>query len=151
MIGVVGAGAFGTALAITLARDGKAVRLWARDPAHVAMMARERGNTARFPHPAQLMLLGDAAPRIGLGNLHTEDGEAWMLFNDAATDATLGDWWRATKGLPGGKQVGIDVALLDEVRHKGRIIVAFADGHVENLKLSVELDKVSCTVDFPKN
>ena len=49
MIGVAGAGAFGTALAITLARDGKAVRLWARDPAHVAMMARERGNTARLP------------------------------------------------------------------------------------------------------
>ena len=49
MIGVAGAGAFGTALAITLARNGQAVQLWARDRAHVAMMARERGNAARLP------------------------------------------------------------------------------------------------------
>lgn len=31
MIGVVGAGAFGTALAVALARDGREVRLWGRD------------------------------------------------------------------------------------------------------------------------
>jgi glycerol-3-phosphate dehydrogenase (NAD(P)+) len=49
MIGVIGAGAFGTALAIALARDGNAVRLWARDAGHVALMARERCNTARLP------------------------------------------------------------------------------------------------------
>ena len=36
MIGVVGAGAFGTALAVALARDGRDVMLWARDPALVA-------------------------------------------------------------------------------------------------------------------
>ncbi|GGG79460.1 glycerol-3-phosphate dehydrogenase [NAD(P)+] [Salipiger pallidus] len=35
MIGVIGAGAFGTALAITLARKGTPVRIWARDPATV--------------------------------------------------------------------------------------------------------------------
>ena len=38
MIGVVGAGAFGTALAVALARDGRDVMLWARDPALVAHM-----------------------------------------------------------------------------------------------------------------
>ena len=31
MIGVIGAGAFGTALAVALGRDGREVRLWARD------------------------------------------------------------------------------------------------------------------------
>lgn len=36
MIGVLGAGAFGTALAITLARNGIPVALWARDPDTVA-------------------------------------------------------------------------------------------------------------------
>ncbi|MEO6300083.1 MAG: NAD(P)H-dependent glycerol-3-phosphate dehydrogenase [Paracoccaceae bacterium] len=49
MIGVVGAGAFGTALAIALARDGHAVQLWARDRAHVEAMAQQRCNTARLP------------------------------------------------------------------------------------------------------
>ncbi len=33
MIGIAGAGAFGTALAVTLANDGREVRLWARDAA----------------------------------------------------------------------------------------------------------------------
>ncbi len=31
MIGIIGAGAFGSALAVTLAREGRSVRLWARD------------------------------------------------------------------------------------------------------------------------
>lgn len=38
MIGIAGAGAFGSALAIALARDGRKVTLWARDPDHVAKM-----------------------------------------------------------------------------------------------------------------
>ena len=40
-IAVVGAGAWGTALAISAARHGRAVTLWARDAAHVAAMARD--------------------------------------------------------------------------------------------------------------
>lgn len=49
MIGVIGAGAFGTALAITLGRDGREVRLWARDANHIAAMAASRRNEARLP------------------------------------------------------------------------------------------------------
>lgn len=49
MIGVVGAGAFGTALAVSLGRDGKAVQLWARDPAQAAEMAASRHNELRLP------------------------------------------------------------------------------------------------------
>lgn len=49
MIGVVGAGAFGTALAVALAREGRAVTLWARDAAHVAEMAATRRNEGRLP------------------------------------------------------------------------------------------------------
>lgn len=49
MIGVIGAGAFGTALAIALGRDGRQVRLWARDADHVASMAATRRNEARLP------------------------------------------------------------------------------------------------------
>ena len=45
-ISVLGAGAFGTALAISLARDGNAVTLWARDPGE---MQAARENTRRLP------------------------------------------------------------------------------------------------------
>ncbi len=47
-IGILGAGAFGTALAIALARAGREVVLWARDPAAVAAM-RERHEAPRLP------------------------------------------------------------------------------------------------------
>ncbi|MDB5658551.1 MAG: glycerol-3-phosphate dehydrogenase [Cypionkella sp.] len=49
MIGIVGAGAFGTALAVALGREGREVRLWARDPDHIAEIARAGTNAARLP------------------------------------------------------------------------------------------------------
>ena len=44
MIGIAGAGAFGTALAVALARDGREVTLWARDAEQVRTMTEERQN-----------------------------------------------------------------------------------------------------------
>ena len=44
MIGIAGAGAFGTALAVALGREGRQVTLWARDTGHVAEMRGERRN-----------------------------------------------------------------------------------------------------------
>lgn len=49
MIAVMGAGAFGTALAVALAREGRPVTLWARDAAHVEEMTRTRANESRLP------------------------------------------------------------------------------------------------------
>lgn len=60
MIGVVGAGAFGTALAVTLAREGRPVALWARDGA--AEMQASRRNDRRLPAvilPEALRVTGD--------------------------------------------------------------------------------------------
>lgn len=48
-LAVLGAGAFGTALAVTLARDGRATGLWARDPAAAAKIGHDRENAARLP------------------------------------------------------------------------------------------------------
>lgn len=48
-ISVMGAGAFGTALAVALARDGRAITLWARDADHAAEIARRRRNDRRLP------------------------------------------------------------------------------------------------------
>ena len=58
-ISVLGAGAFGTALAISLARDGRPVILWARDPDD---MNQQRENTRRLPgfrFPDTLSVTGD--------------------------------------------------------------------------------------------
>jgi prepilin-type N-terminal cleavage/methylation domain-containing protein/prepilin-type processing-associated H-X9-DG protein len=103
--------------------------------------SRYRGHAARFPHPAQLMLLTDAAPRGG-------DGPAsWMLYDDHDTDCTLGDVYRA-KGSP---QQASDPALFDKTRHRGRILVGFADGHCENVTITEgALDKISLDLDFVK-
>ena len=48
MIWVLGAGAFGTALAISLAQNGP-VTLWARDANHADQMTNSRENAARLP------------------------------------------------------------------------------------------------------
>ncbi|MDP3339387.1 NAD(P)H-dependent glycerol-3-phosphate dehydrogenase [Frigidibacter sp.] len=49
MIAVMGAGAFGTALALALARGGQSVGLWARDADHAAAMVASRSNDRRLP------------------------------------------------------------------------------------------------------
>jgi glycerol-3-phosphate dehydrogenase (NAD(P)+) len=48
-IGVIGAGAWGTALALTAQRAGREVVLWAREPEVVDAIARERMNTVFLP------------------------------------------------------------------------------------------------------
>jgi prepilin-type N-terminal cleavage/methylation domain-containing protein/prepilin-type processing-associated H-X9-DG protein len=107
--------------------------------------SRLRGNTARFPHASQLMLLSDAKPR---GPTATEDPNSWMLFNDSDVDATLGDWYDGVINKNPHKNTG-DPTLVDLNRHNKRMIVAFADGHVENLMMDEgTLSKVSVTLDF---
>ena len=51
-IAVLGAGAFGTALAISLARDGRDVLLWARDAGQADALQTARVNRARLPDVA---------------------------------------------------------------------------------------------------
>lgn len=48
-IGLVGAGAFGTALAVALAREGRTAILWSRDAAQVAAMRATGENGTRLP------------------------------------------------------------------------------------------------------
>ncbi|HEM8298746.1 TPA: NAD(P)H-dependent glycerol-3-phosphate dehydrogenase [Providencia stuartii] len=46
---VIGAGSYGTALAITLARNGHQVVLWGHDPQHIHTLQQERSNQAFLP------------------------------------------------------------------------------------------------------
>lgn len=48
-IAIVGAGAFGTALAIVCAGTGRPITLWARDPGHAARLQTERRNPVHLP------------------------------------------------------------------------------------------------------
>jgi len=48
-IGVIGAGSWGTALAVLLAGNGHRVALWSHDPAQVASLARDRENRTFLP------------------------------------------------------------------------------------------------------
>lgn len=48
-IAVIGAGAFGTALSVALARDGRRVGLWGRNPDQMAALAETRENTRSLP------------------------------------------------------------------------------------------------------
>jgi glycerol-3-phosphate dehydrogenase (NAD(P)+) len=52
MIGIAGAGAFGTALAVALGREGRKVTLWARDAAQVVSMRENRRNLMHLPDVA---------------------------------------------------------------------------------------------------
>jgi glycerol-3-phosphate dehydrogenase (NAD(P)+) len=68
MIAVAGAGAFGTALAVTLARAGRDVTLWARDPAQVKVMAQTRRNARHLPDvvlPENILVTSDLAEFAG--------------------------------------------------------------------------------------
>jgi glycerol-3-phosphate dehydrogenase (NAD(P)+) len=51
-VAVLGAGSWGTALAIQFARGGRAARLWGRDPEQLAAMAAERRNARYLPSAA---------------------------------------------------------------------------------------------------
>lgn len=66
-IAVLGAGSWGTALAIQFARSGKATRLWGRDPVQVAEMVRERANRRYLPQgdfPESLSVGPDLAAQL---------------------------------------------------------------------------------------
>ncbi|KIQ81173.1 NAD(P)H-dependent glycerol-3-phosphate dehydrogenase [Aeromonas sp. L_1B5_3] len=61
-ISVLGAGSYGSALAISLARNGHPTLLWGHDPAHVAALEQDRCNKAFLPDvpfPADLQLTAD--------------------------------------------------------------------------------------------
>ncbi|MDN2568395.1 NAD(P)-dependent glycerol-3-phosphate dehydrogenase [Aquibium sp. A9E412] len=67
-IAVLGAGAWGTALALTMRRAGHPVRLWARDAGHAARIAAEGRNARYLPDvalDAGLRPTGDLAAALG--------------------------------------------------------------------------------------
>ena len=70
-ITVLGAGSYGTALAICLARNGHKTLLWGRDVSHVDAMNQERENNkylAGCPFPDTLILEADLSKAVKASN-----------------------------------------------------------------------------------
>ena len=66
-ITVLGAGSYGTALAICLARNGHETLLWGRDPSQVEAMSSDRQNAnylSGYPFPESLQLESDLATAV---------------------------------------------------------------------------------------
>lgn len=93
MIGIAGAGAFGTALGVALARAGQDVRLWARDPDQVRAMQDRRCNEAALPgarFPDGLSVHADLASVCG--------GAGLLLAVPMQSLGPLLDSWPAIDG-----------------------------------------------------
>ena len=86
-IGVVGAGAWGTALANVAARAGRDVVLWARDAQHAASMAAERENAKRLPGIA---LEPRVSPTADLAALERVDAILLVVPAQTARQAAAG-------------------------------------------------------------
>jgi prepilin-type processing-associated H-X9-DG protein/prepilin-type N-terminal cleavage/methylation domain-containing protein len=113
--------------------------------------SRLRSKVARFVHPAQLFLFTDGAPRADMG---------WELYCDGSADLTLRDFLVTTNGPPNNPNASMTPPpglcanwdVIDTTRHRGRMNVAFADGHVENVVIEEgALAKISFNKDFPAN
>ncbi|MEM1313754.1 MAG: NAD(P)H-dependent glycerol-3-phosphate dehydrogenase [Pseudomonadota bacterium] len=90
-VAVLGAGAWGTALAVIAARAGRPTRLWARDPDQARAMAESRVNARRLPG----IDLPDAlAPASALAD--ALDGAEAVLM--AVPSAAVRDTARALRG-----------------------------------------------------
>ncbi|MCC5813057.1 MAG: NAD(P)-dependent glycerol-3-phosphate dehydrogenase [Ectothiorhodospiraceae bacterium] len=66
-VGVLGAGSWGTALALVLARNGRPVRLWGHDPAHIRALQRNGENQRHLPgaaFPDNLRVTADLAAAV---------------------------------------------------------------------------------------
>jgi len=103
---VIGAGSYGTALAITLARNGHEVVLWGHDPEHIHALQRARGNQAFLPDvpfPPSLRLEADLPRALAASRnvlivvpSHVFGSVLSQLKPDLRADARI--VW-ATKGL----------------------------------------------------
>jgi glycerol-3-phosphate dehydrogenase (NAD(P)+) len=83
-IGVVGGGAWGTALALTAARAGRQVRMWARDPGTVSDIRSRRQNPAYLPG---ITFDEDLAATTSLAEV--ADADAILLVTPAQTTRAM--------------------------------------------------------------
>lgn len=119
-VAVLGAGSWGTALALLLARNGHDVRLWGHDPEEVAPLCRERENRRYLPgvpFPARLNAGADlvealAGVELVLVAVPSHAYGATLVRLRPLLPATAGFAW-ATKGLEHGSGRFLHEVTLD--------------------------------------
>jgi glycerol-3-phosphate dehydrogenase (NAD(P)+) len=154
---VLGAGSWGTALAIQLARVGRRVRLWARDADFAARLAAARENTVYLPG----LSLPDAIEPVG--SLHAACDGADMLVVvcpskgvRALADA-MGQTVRgrpivvsAAKGVEQGTHLTMSAILGDVLgpSHAGRVAVLSGPSFAREVSLGVPTAVTSAARDL---
>ncbi len=126
-IAVIGAGAWGTALAINAARAGRKVTLWGRDPAAIRAMSSCGENSRYLPGIAL-----DPAIRVTADLAETADADAILLVVPAQTvdeiagKLSLGA--QPTAVCAKGLERGTDRRLSDVIkdRHPGCLVAALS-------------------------
>ncbi len=121
-LGVFGAGAWGTALAILLARNGHRVQLWGRDPETMARMQAERRNARYLPDaafPDNLQATADIAQalhqaKLALIVIPSEGFRAFLRLLAPHFDPAMRIAW-ATKGLELGTAKRLDEVVEEEL------------------------------------
>ena len=128
-VAVIGAGSWGTALAIHLARVGHDVRLWARDAALVADMAERRANAIYLPDfnfPAPLDPVGSLSAALADARVVVwavpSHGLRTVLRQASAhvrADAVV---VTATKGLEESSLLRMSEVIAQELPHVSEIV-----------------------------
>ena len=129
-IGVLGAGSWGTALAVHLARTGHDVRLWARDAALAGAMSSGRENATYLPGislPAALQPTNDLARAVGGATFvvmavpsHGLRGVARAASAHVPPACTIVS---AVKGLEENSLLRMSEVLRAELKQPGEIVV----------------------------
>lgn len=117
MITVLGSGAFGTALAISLAKSGQTVTLWSRDAAQARIMQDSRQNAARLPgiaFPDSLQITAQLSQAAGPALLAVPMQQLRNLLNDQAKTLQGRDLVACCKGIELSSTLG-PVALIRQM------------------------------------
>ncbi|MSO45642.1 MAG: NAD(P)-dependent glycerol-3-phosphate dehydrogenase [Acidobacteria bacterium] len=129
-IAILGAGGWGTALAVHLARAGHDACLWARDPALVADMRMRRANAVYLPDikfPERLRITGDLAEALSGPDLVVaavpSHGTREVLRRAAPLVAPGAIVVSATKGLEQDTLFRISEIINQELRADVRVAV----------------------------
>lgn len=143
-VAVIGAGSWGTALAVHLARVGHDVRLWARDESLVRDMQARRANAVYLPDvefPTRLDATGDLGEALrGVQFVVVavpSHGIRQVLRLGAADVARTAVVLSATKGLEDGTLLRMSQVIRDEWAHVEEVAVLSGPSFARELARSL--------------
>lgn len=153
-IAVLGAGSWGTALAIHLANSGHDVILWGNETAHMQLLAKQRCNQQYLPDvtfPQRLQVTDDltqalASPAWILIAIPSHAYRPFLKNNAALFKADIGIAW-ASKGLEHGTGKLLHQVIAEELPNCKKIAVmsgpTFAGEVARNLPTSITVASAS--------